>query len=45
MAITSKAMNKDLKDHRIETLETQVKDLYNVLRLCVCLPLAQMFKL
>ena len=30
MAITSKAMNKDLKDHRIETLETQVKDLQKI---------------
>jgi chromosome segregation ATPase len=30
MAITSKAMDKDLKDYRIETLENQVKDLQKI---------------
>lgn len=30
MAITSKAMDKDLKDHRIETLEEQVKDMQKI---------------
>ena len=30
MAITSKAMDKDLKDHRIETLENQVEDLQKI---------------